>query len=189
MEKNAVFGELLYIGLVFEKGRCRSSGIWKRSYSKSLKNHIGLLREIVKCMQSEFDIEKDNYFLINICSKIQCDNVLKRVYPFNASIDLNKRNYLITVCNSNNEHVKIIELMIKLLENMLFELDKGFRKDKEKIHRLVFASHNLPRVYLSKGEYTLCMLGQEGINVETALEYSKMSMSEGMIAYYKSYFD
>lgn len=143
MEKNAVFGELLYIGLVFEKG--------------------------------------DN--------KIQCDNVLKRAYSFNASIDLNKRNYLITVCNSNNEHVKIIELMIKLLENILFELDKGFRKDKEKIHRLVFASHNLPRVYLSKGEYTLCLLGQEGINVETALEYSKMSMSEEMIADYKSYFD
>ena len=56
MEKNAVFGELLYIGLVFEKGRCKRSGIWNSSYIKSLKIHIGLLIEIAKCMQKELSI-------------------------------------------------------------------------------------------------------------------------------------
>lgn len=183
MEKNAVFGELLYVGLVFEKGRCRSSGIWKRSYSKSLKKHIGLLREIAKCMQKEFDIENDNYLLRKVYNEIQCDDILKKFYPFNVAIDeVSKKNYLITVCNNNNKHMKIIELMIKLFENILFELDKGFKKDKDKISRLVFALHNLPRVYLSKEECTLCMLGQDGINLDMALEYSKMSMNEEVMA-------
>lgn len=63
MEKNAVFGELLYVGLAFEKGRYKSKGIWNLSYYKSLKSHIELLREIAKCMQKEFNMENDNYFL------------------------------------------------------------------------------------------------------------------------------
>ena len=129
MEKNAVFGELLYIGLVFEKGRCKRSGIWNRSYIKSLKIHIGLLIEIAKCMQ-----------------------------------------------------------IIRLLGDILSELDKGFRRDKEKICKLIFALHNLPRVYLSMEEPTLCLIGQRGINLDDALNYSKMSMDDEMIVCYKNYF-
>ena len=74
--------------------------------------------------------------------------------------------------------IKIIIFINKLLEDVLFELDRGLKKDKEKIGRLLFSLHNLPRVYLDKEAYTLCSLGQEGITVDNALEYSKMILEK-----------
>lgn len=189
MEKNAVFGELLYVGLAFEKGRYKSKGIWNLSYYKSLKSHIELLREIAKCMQKEFNMENDNYFLRKVYYQIQRDAILNKVYPFKISIDgINKRNCFITACNSDSGYVKLIKLIIELLESVLFELGKGLKKDKEKICRLIFALHNLPRVYLGKEMCTLCLFGQGGIDLDTALEYSKMSMDEEMKVCYKHYF-
>lgn len=189
MEKNAVFGELLYIGLVFEKGRCKRSGIWNSSYIKSLKIHIGLLIEIAKCMQKELSIEKDNYLLKTIYYEIKSDSILKNTYHFYGVIDgLDETNYLITVCKSKNEYKKIAEFIIRLLGDILSELDKGFRRDKEKICKLIFALHNLPRVYLSMEEPTLCLIGQRGIDLDDALNYSKMSMDDEMIVCYKNYF-
>ena len=103
MEKNAVFGELLYIGLVFEKGRCKRSGIWNSSYIKSLKIHIGLLIEIAKCMQKELSIEKDNYLLKTIYYEIKSDSILKNTYHFYVVIDgLDETNYLILNYSRNN---------------------------------------------------------------------------------------
>ena len=75
-----------------------------------------------------------------------------------------------------------------MLGDILSELDKGFRRDKEKICKLIFALHNLPRVYLSMEEPTLCLIGQRGIDLDDALNYSKMSMDDEMIVYYKNYF-
>jgi hypothetical protein len=187
IEKNAVFGELLYVGLVFEKGRYRSNGIWKYAYSKSFKKNISLLREIAQCMQKEFKKEEDNIFIRKIYNEIKCDNILTVAYPFNKVInDTNMENFIITDCNNENKHIKIIIFINKLLEDVLFELDRGLKKDKEKIGRLLFSLHNLPRVYLDKEAYTLCSLGQEGITVDNALEYSKMSMSKEMLSNYKS---
>ena len=188
MEKNAVFGELLYVGLVFEKGRYRSSGIWKYTYSKSFKKNISLLREIAKCMQKEFEKEEDNIFMRKIYSEIKCDNILKDAYPFNIDINnVNMKTCIITDCNNENKYIKIIILIIKLLEDILFELDKGIKKDKEKIGRLLFSLHNLPRVYLKKEANTLCSLRQESITVDNALEYSRMSMNKEMLSNYKSF--
>lgn len=75
MEKNSVLGELLYIGFVFEKGRCKHSRIWKRSYTKSLKRHIELLKQATECMQKPFQIKDDDDFLKKMCHEIQMDTV------------------------------------------------------------------------------------------------------------------
>lgn len=134
IEKNAVLGELLYMGFVFEKGRCKSSGIWKYTYRKSLKKHMNLLNEIAICMQKEFEKEEDNAFLRKIYEEIQCDKVLRQVYPVNKTVDeLNMKNFVITDCSNENKHIKVITLILKLLEDVLSELDKGLKKDKEKI--------------------------------------------------------
>lgn len=45
MDKYSVFGELLYIGFVCEKGRCRSSGLWKYGYKNILTKHINMLKK------------------------------------------------------------------------------------------------------------------------------------------------
>lgn len=190
IEKNAVFGELLYMGLVYEKGRCKSGGVWRNTYSKSLKKHISILNEIAMCMQKEFEKDKDNIFLRKIYNEIQCDNILRDIYPFNKNIgELNMNNFVITDCSNENSHIKINNLIIKLLEDVLFEIDKGLKKDKEKICRLLFSLHNLPRVYLNKKSYTLYSLGQAGIGMDDALKYSRMSMNEEMLYIYKGFFD
>ena len=189
MEKNSVFGELLYVGLVFEKGRCKSNGIWKHSYIKNLKKHIELLKRIAKCMQGQFSLEEDNLLLMEVCHEIQYDRELKKYYPFSIVFDgTNINKALITDCKDENKHIEIIDLIIKLLEDVSYELDKGLRKDKEKISRMIFSLHNLPRVYLSKEENTLCSLGQAGITSDEALEYSKLSMDESMLSSYKHFF-
>jgi len=189
MEKHSVFGELLYIGLVYEKGRCRSDGIWKLTYTKSLKRHIELLKRIAQCMQNEFNIEEDNIFLEKVCCEIQCDAELNGYYPLNKSLgksDLD--SYIITNCSNENKYDLIIKFIIKLLEDILYELNKGLRKNKEKICRMIFSAHNLPRVYLSKKNDTLCLLHQDGITFSEALEFSKLSMNEDMLSEYSPFF-
>ena len=83
IEKNAVWGELLYRGFVWEKGRCRSSGLWKYTYIKSLKKHINLLNEIAMCMQKEFAKEEDKGLKKDkrkICDLLFSLHNLPRVY-------------------------------------------------------------------------------------------------------------
>ncbi len=50
MTSQNVIGELLYIGIVAEKGRYY--GIrWKFGYKKTLRTHIIALSELQKCLQ------------------------------------------------------------------------------------------------------------------------------------------
>ena len=188
MERNSVLGELLYIGLLFEKGRCKGRGIWKHSYTKSLKKHVELLKKIAEQMQGQFQIEEDNIYLINVCNEIQNDRELKRYYPFDKVPTIGKKESKITGCEDENRHIEIISLIINLLDDILLELDKGLRKDKEKICKMIFSLHNLPRVYLNKKEQTLCSLGQDSITSDEALEYSKLSMDEDMLSNYGQFF-
>ena len=189
MEKNTILGELLYIGFVFEKGRCKPSGIWKRSYTRSLNWHIELLKEATECMQKRFQIEDDNIFLKKMCHEIQVDTILKNYYPFkNVLNKMDTSEAIITYCQDEIQHIEIINLMLRLLEDILTELGRGLRKDKEKICKMLFALHNLPRVYLSKEADTLCLLGESGITPEDAFVYSKLSMDKDMLSSYRHYF-
>ena len=180
---------MLYIGLVFEKGRCGNHKIWKHSYSQSLRKHIKLLKKITECMQKPFQIEEDNIFLKNICYEILNDVNLEKHYPFcNVTDIINSEKIIITECRDENSYEEIIQLINQLLEDILLELNKGLKKDKEKIVRMIFSLHNLPRVYLKKGINTLCLLGQHGINPKEALAYSKLSMNEEMVSNYSCFF-
>lgn len=188
MEKNSVFGELLYIGLVFEKGRFKSRGLWKIKYIKNMKKHLKLLLKLAECIKEEFRLEEDNNILKIICDKIKCDNELKKYYPFAFTFnELDLNDMMITSCKSENKHIEIINLIIKLLQDGLAELNMGLKKDKKKIGEIIFSLHNLPRVYLNKEGNTLCLLQQEGITVNEALEYSKLSMGEEMRLKYRQY--
>lgn len=58
MEKNRVLGELLYIGLRYEKSRP-----WKRKFNKEQTEHIVLLREILMAMM-EGEVSKNDTLVI-----------------------------------------------------------------------------------------------------------------------------
>ena len=148
MEKNAILGEILYIGLVYEKTRCKSPGLWKRSYVRNLDKHIELLKKVAKCIQAPFNIENDNMLLEEVLLEIQNDSNLRNYYPLKKSYMLKTQGMIITECKAQNNI--IIDFVIRLLDDLLLELRKGFRKDKEKICKMIFSLHNLPRVYLNK---------------------------------------
>lgn len=52
---------------------------------------------------------------------------------------------------------------------------------------LLISLHNLPRVYLKKEANTLYLLGWAGIEIDDALQYSKMNMSKEMLGNYKDF--
>ena len=139
------------------------------------------------CMQKEFEKEEDNAFLRKIFEEFQCDNVLRRAYRNMIVDELNMKNFVITDCNDENRHIKILNLILKLLEDVSLELDKGLKKDKRKICDLLFSLHNLPRVYLSKGASTLFELRGAGIGENDALQYSKSWMNEEMLRIYEDF--
>ena len=186
MEKNSVLGELLYIGLVCEKGRAKSSGIWGYSYKKSVKRHVEILKKITKCMQDEFNVENDNAFLRRVCLEINCDKTLRRCYPLKEMLsELVSGQNIITTWKEENKHVEIICLIDKMLEDILMELKKKVGKDKERISNLMHALHNLPRVYLNTEDVLRPPHEKFGIDSETAMKYCKLGMDENML---KTYF-
>lgn len=74
------------------------------------------------------------------------------------------------------------------MEDISYELNKRLGKDKEKICKMIFSAHNLPRVYLCKDNDTLCLLHQNGITSNEALEYSRLNMNEDMLLKYNQFF-
>lgn len=189
MEKNAVLGELLYIGLVFEKGRCKSKGIWKRVYIQSLKKHIQLLKEVAECMQKPLCMVDDNLLLSRVLQEIHADEILRKYYPFcESKCGSDCSASMITYCQDEKIYIKITDLTIKLFDDIILELDKGFKRDKEKIIRMIFAAHNLPRVYLNEDEKTLFLLRQHAISPEDAFMYSKLSMDNKLLSKYNQFF-
>lgn len=188
MEKYSVLGELLYIGFVCEKGRCKSSGIWKRSYMESVKKNVSILKWITECMLDVFDIENDNLLLRNICNELKFDKTLGYVYPFfEILIILVIDKNIITECKKENEHKEVIQLIDKMLDDISHELNKKFKKNKKLIKRLFFALHNLPRVYLNTDDLLRPSHKRMGIDSATAIEYCKSSMDLYMLWKYEEY--
>lgn len=178
MEKYTTLSELLYVGLVFEKGRCKSSGIWKRTYRKSLIEHIELLHKIAVCLETESSLEDVNSALQEVLNQIESNSILKQHYPItNQSIMLWKKGeQIITYAEEPNEGISISNLMVQLLEDILIELNKNVFMNKKKVSMLITSLHNLPRVYMDSDYETLVNLTMNGISIGEAIEYMKLSL-------------
>lgn len=190
MEKYTTLGELLYVGFVYEKGRCKSSGIWRRSYRKSLLKHIELLYKIAVCMTSDLSLEETNSILINVLTQIVNDPVLKLHYPItDHSISLlEKHERIISYVEKNNEYSNIGKLIVQLLEDLLVELRRKFDKDKKRVSILIMSLHNLPRAYIDTNYETLCNLKMSGTSPSEAIEYAKLSMDSDTKIRYQQFF-
>ena len=139
-------------------------------------------------MKNSFQAVEDNILLKKVCNEILDDEILKKHYPFCSFEEVIKSNKkIITECREENKYNEIVDFINQLLGDILLELGKGIRKDKQKIIKMIFSAHNLPRVYLSKDISTLCLMGRYGIGPEEALKYAKLSMDEGMIIKYNSF--
>lgn len=174
-----IIGELLYIGIVAEKGRCYGVR-WKFGYKKVLKKHIWGLAELQKCLQSS---NSDVVLLINNFVRLCNSNTeIGKLYFFSSKGD-NELNIRRDGKNFN----KTNKLMEALFEDLKIELNRLFIH-KRKVYNLLCALHNLPRVYLGENKKTLCELKQQAICEEDAIKYSFQNMDDSMREKYQNLF-
>lgn len=171
-----IIGELLYIGIVAEKGRCYGVR-WKFGYKKTLKKHISALNQLQKCLQSDdkkiSHIKKIRNF-ITVCEE---NYEIGKFYQFS-----HKQIDEVTIGKS---YQKINKLIDELFLDLLTEINK-LCVNKKKIYDLLCTLHNLPRVYLGRNKETLCDLNQETISEQDAIKYAFSNMNPSMVKKYQN---
>jgi len=182
MDKKSVFGELLYIGLVVEKGRCKSKGIWNLGYKRTLIRHLTMLYEISECIQDEEVSKKDSIVLRKFIKLWETEMNIRKFYPIKKDvlIKLKQKEYnlLEPSKNKNNNHLKVSRLMSAIIKDTIELLNKPIFVNKRKVSMFLKASHNLPRYYLDQNAQTLCRLSQPSIEYKDAIEYCFTYMDE-----------
>ena len=191
MEKYSLFGELLYLGFVCEKGRCKSSGFWKFGYKRILHKHIILLRQLIQCILVSEISDNDALILKKFIESIRTEKDIIKHFPLNGETirKLQDSNYsIITSIDSDRCNNNINLLMNDITTEIIELLDHKFFLNKKRIAMLIRAIHNLPRVYLGKGLHTLCNIEQPAIDYKAALEYSFNNMDEDTRQRYRKYY-
>lgn len=174
MKLESTLGELLYIGFVAEKGRCYEKK-WSRSYRKTIRIHIQQLIKINELFYNESEATETINHFIYICAENKQIGKFYCVCKDIKKIKWDKINYR---CQ------KIWKLMNALLSDVNIEINKMF-VDWKRVYMLLNVLHNLPRVYLSKNEETLCELKQSPISEKDALIYAEKNMDQQTREIYK----
>lgn len=191
MEKYSIFGELLYIGFVCEKGRCKSTGLWKWGYKKVLYKHIVLLKQMIQCMLVSEITDDDVSILKKLIELIQTEEDIGRYYPIDGETikKLQDCNFLIVkTIDSNRNNNSVNLLMNDITTEILENLSNGIIVNKKKITMLIKAIHNLPRVYLGNDTQTICNINQPSIGYKDAIEYSFSYMDKDTKQKYIKYY-
>ena len=161
MKTECALAEIVYIGLVAEKGRCYGT-MWTRKYKEILKLHILELRKIIYLFLDASKIDDVLEEFREICEKEY------EIGKFYANVDWKSD---VTWLCSKESHTKIIRLMIILLDEVELELNKLF-VNKRKVYILLNSLHNLPRVFFDENEETICNMRHETISEEDAFKYA-----------------
>lgn len=164
-----IIGELLYIGIVAEKGRCYGVR-WKFGYKKILKTHIIALNELQKCLQ--LNDEKVSHITIK-----KFIIICKENYEIGKFYNISDKQ-IDEVKNGKNCE-KVNRLMAELFYDLITEIEKT-HIHKRKVYDLLCALHNLPRVYLGGDKETLCDFKQQAISEEDAIKYTVSNMNNSM---------
>ena len=164
-----VIGELLYIGIVAEKGRCYGKR-WRFGYKRILYKHVTALNELQKCLLLT-DEKAVNAVIRNFIEVCKENSEIGKFYNFS----IKEIDELHIGINS----IVVNRLMDQLFLDLMTEIRKTYIRNRE-VYDLLCALHNLPRVYLGKDKETLCGLKQEAISEQDAIEYAFDNMSTDM---------
>lgn len=171
-----IIGELLYIGIVAEKGRCYGVR-WRFGYRRILKRHIIALNELQKCLyltdEKVLNITIKKF--ITICEK---NNEIGKFYDFSVK--------QVDELKIGKNYEEINQFTNELFCDLLKEIKKLYI-NKRKVYDLLSALHNLPRVYLGSDKETLCDLKQQAISEEDAIKYTFNNMNTSLREKYQSF--
>ena len=168
MNKQDILGELIYIGVVAEKGRCYGPK-WKKGYKNTLRKHLTLLYKLSLLLYSKEN--NINEGLAECLELITSDSEINKFYNINR--ELKDKIILGKIhLGNNNDHRKIVNPIICKLLEMALETIKPIIVNKRRIYTILNSLHNLPRVYLGYEKSSLCGLHQKEITIEDALTYA-----------------
>lgn len=170
-----IIGELLYIGLVAEKGRCYGVR-WQFGYKRNLKKHILALNELQMCLQLKNEKKSHDTIkkFIVMCGE---NREIGKFYKFSDK--------QIDEARLGISYDKVERLINELFLDLVTELQKPYIH-KRKVYDLLCALHNLPRVYLGRDKETICDLKQLGISEEDAIKYSFDNMNTSLKEKYQN---
>lgn len=171
-----MFGELLYLGLHYEKGYV-PTGFWSRKYRKSLVLHLECLQMLCHQLSVRKVDENDNIILKMFYSRIAGDKRLKARYYYNEEAVEMLVSHDFTIIDDYNDgknDKRITQLIAKMLEDLLLEL-AAKKIDRDKIAKQLHNLHNLPRAYLwvaCDSPYGMTLYRGLGISSDLALKYT-----------------
>ena len=155
-----VIGEILYIGLVAEKGRCYGRR-WGRKYKRIIRIHNEQLMQIYSVLAEDADINSVLNDFIKIC---------KNEYEIGKYYKVEKWKKVAKWEKSNIKN----DIVISEMGNILYEIKNQVNKvivNKKKIYKYFNYVHNLPKMFLIENQETLCNLHYKPITEEDAIKY------------------
>lgn len=183
LDKNNLYSQMLYVGLVCEKGNIYQK-FWRFRYRKRLILQSKIWDQILNIMTEDVFNETDKILLENITKVIKDDDQLYKYYNVPLSIIGQIRENSYSDINSTHIAVKereIIDLMKELNGELLANTKKIF-VNKRLVHNILDSMHNLPRVFLPSNQSNY-----RKIDINDAIDYSFNSMNNQLKNKYSRY--
>lgn len=179
MDIQEIIAEIIYIGIVAEKGRCYNA-YWSFAYKKTLKLHIKSLYKLSLLLDkpSLDAVSAVNEFISLSSSHPE----ISRFYSFQK-----ERIFVTDITISHKKFRRAFCVLKILFSDLLDELNKCL-PNKEKVYYMLNALHNLPRVYFNGGK-SLCGISKCHINENEALTYSFLDLNSTLRQNYKEFCD
>ncbi|MBP1903782.1 hypothetical protein J2Z32_000394 [Paenibacillus turicensis] len=189
MRKNNIYGEILYIGLVAEKGRVFNE-IWKYNYRKTLKLHVSMWQKILMRMCDTAYNNEDEQLLREFFELCKKRKDIGKYY--NTLIEsFSEIEQIITTCTENVDNTHEETVIISLMNDLFLELTELLKPklivDRKKIHLVIRVLHNLPRFFLQNPQTYIYGLKNVASSFYDVIEYSFGNMDQDMKDRYFKY--
>ena len=172
MKNISAIAELLYVVSVFEKGRLKSSVIWKRKYVRSLKKSLEVMTLLTDLLSRNKEISQEE---IDFLQEFLYENN-GVIFPGRGNINAfwGNENDFRFLSNDFEDIIKLMNGIMLEIKNLLCIKNKNY---KIKIWYLLSAFHNLPRVFLDPKEAKVFNLDIQPITCQEAVQYAFLYLS------------
>ena len=163
----SAFAELLYIVSSYEKGRVKTSGLWKRKYVESLKKSLEIMSLITNIISSNKEISHNEMSCLK--EFIYKNEGIMFIGISNVEVLFDKKNSIVFSPNDFKNTIVLMKCIIFEIKKLLCTKQKNY---KSQISYLLRAFHNLPKVFLVSNYSSIFNLEIQPIDEKVAFEYA-----------------
>ena len=172
MKNISAFAELLYVVSNFEKGRVKSSGVWRRKYVNSLKKSLEIMALLTNLISENKEISQDEMRSLQEFIHENKGVIFSGAGNIDALLD--DKNDVGFLSNDFEDVIKLMNDILLEIKNLLSIKSKNY---KSKIAYLLRAFHNLPKVFLDPNDTTVFNLNIQPIARQEAIQYAGSYLS------------